>query len=168
MLIEPEKRVMSTCDELFEETLCLTESLVRAYSTLGNEQKALEVMEAWYRQEGFTVKRVPMEASVLQIDQVEPSPIPARYNVMGMLNPESKGPHLVYNGHLDVVPAEPESLWTRPPWEPWRDGGWLYGRGAGDMQAGIAAMAMAVQAVPQAGLAIDSPLTPQSSFGAAC
>ncbi len=46
MLTESERRVMSTCDALFEETLCLTESLVKAYSTLGNEQGALEVMEA--------------------------------------------------------------------------------------------------------------------------
>ncbi|WP_253443226.1 ArgE/DapE family deacylase [Halomonas sp. Y3] len=168
MLTESEKRVMSTCDELFEETLCLTESLVRAYSILGNEQEALDVMEAWYRQEGFTVKRVPMEASVLQVDQVGSSHCQARYNVMGLLNPESKGPHLVYNGHLDVVPAEPQSLWTRPPWEPWRDGGWLYGRGAGDMKAGIAAMAMAVKAVRQAGIAIDHPLTLQTVIEEEC
>ncbi|MDI5936423.1 ArgE/DapE family deacylase [Halomonas kalidii] len=168
MLTESERRVMSTCDALFEETLCLTESLVKAYSTLGNEQGALEVMEAWYLKEGFEVERVPMEASILEQVSAESPRNGSRYNVMGKLNAGLSGPHLVLNGHLDVVPAEPESLWTRPPWEPWRDGGWLYGRGAGDMKAGIAAMVMAVKAVRQAGIEISHPLTLQTVIEEEC
>ncbi len=168
MLSESERRVITICDELFEETLLLTESLVRAYSTLGNEQEALEVMEAWYRQEGLEVKRVPMQESVLAQHDSNPASIGSRYNVMGTLNAEAEGAHLVFNGHLDVVPAKPESLWTRPPWEPWRDGDWLYGRGAGDMKAGIAAMAMAVKAVRQAGLVIEHPLTLQTVIEEEC
>lgn len=168
MLTESERRVMSTCDALFEETLCLTESLVRAYSTLGNEQDAIEVMEAWFFQEEFHIKRVPMQASVLHETEKKSPSDHTRYNVMGCLNPASTGPHLVYNGHLDVVPAEPESLWKRPPWEPWRDAGWLYGRGAGDMKAGIAAMAMAVKAVRQAGIEINHPVTVQTVIEEEC
>jgi acetylornithine deacetylase len=168
MLTESERRVLSTCDALFEETLCLTESLVKAYSTLGKEQAALEVMEAWYREEGFQVERVPMAASVLQDAGSDSSQDDSRYNVMGQLNPGLGGPHLVFNGHLDVVPAEPESLWTRPPWEPWREDGWLYGRGAGDMKAGIAAMVMAVKAVRQAGIEIRHPLTLQTVIEEEC
>lgn len=168
MLSASERRVIEVCDELFEETLLLTESLVRAYSILGNEQEALEIMEAWYRQEGLEVKRVPMQESVL-VDPEKPSAsIDGRYNVMGMLNAASSGAHLVFNGHLDVVPARPETMWTRPPWEPWRDDDWLYGRGAGDMKAGIAAMAMAVKAVRQAGLAIEHPLTLQTVIEEEC
>lgn len=74
----------------------------------------------------------------------------------------------MFNGHLDVVPAEPVDMWTRPPWEPWQQDGWLYGRGAGDMKAGIAAMVMAVAAVRRAGVAIDFPLTLQTVIEEEC
>lgn len=74
----------------------------------------------------------------------------------------------MFNGHLDVVPAEPTDMWTRPPWEPWQKDGWLYGRGAGDMKAGIAAMVMAVEAVRQAGVEINFPLTLQTVIEEEC
>ncbi|MCE0733261.1 M20/M25/M40 family metallo-hydrolase, partial [Halomonas sp. G15] len=54
------------------------------------------------------------------------------------------------------------------PWEPWEQDGWLYGRGAGDMKAGIAAMVMAVAAVRRAGATIDFPLTLQTVIEEEC
>nr|WP_204251412.1 M20/M25/M40 family metallo-hydrolase [Exiguobacterium sp. N4-1P] len=95
-------------------------------------------------------------------------PSTGRYNVISDLNHGAPGPHLVFNGHLDVVPAEPVDMWTRPPWEPWQKDGWLYGRGAGDMKAGIAAMVMAVEAVRQAGVEINFPLTLQTVIEEEC
>ncbi|WP_231489530.1 ArgE/DapE family deacylase [Billgrantia saliphila] len=91
-----------------------------------------------------------------------------RYNLVARLNADAAGPHLVFNGHLDVVPAEPIDMWSRPPWEPWEKDGWLYGRGAGDMKAGIAAMIMAVHAVREAGVVIDFPLTLQTVIEEEC
>lgn len=167
MLTDREKRVMSSCEALFDETLELTESLVRAYSVLGKEQSAIEVIDAWYKQENFRVTHVPMMATVLS-DDGSCMGDGSRYNVIGTLNEGHPGPHLVFNGHLDVVPAEPDTLWTRPPWEPWRDGGWLYGRGAGDMKSGIAAMCMAVKAVQRAGIDIQHPLTLQTVIEEEC
>ncbi|MGQ7247175.1 ArgE/DapE family deacylase [Halomonas sp. V046] len=91
-----------------------------------------------------------------------------RCNLVSVLNGTSTRPHLVFNGHLDVVPAEPVSMWTRAPWDPYEKDGWLYGRGAGDMKAGIAAMVMAVAAMQRAGLAIDFPLTLQTVIEEEC
>ncbi len=45
---------------------------------------------------------------------------------------------LILNGHLDVVPAEGD--WKHPPFEGKIDDGYIFGRGACDMKAGLAAM----------------------------
>lgn len=51
------------------------------------------------------------------------------------------GPLLIFNGHLDVVPATGE--WIHPPFSAFTDGSFIYGRGSADMKAGLAAMIIA-------------------------
>ena len=55
------------------------------------------------------------------------------------------GPLFVFAGHTDVVPTGPESAWTSPPFEPSQRDGYLYGRGAADMKASLAAMVVATE-----------------------
>jgi succinyl-diaminopimelate desuccinylase len=55
------------------------------------------------------------------------------------------GPILVFAGHTDVVPTGPESAWQTPPFEPTVIEGVLYGRGAADMKASLAAMVVACE-----------------------
>ncbi|MBS9402450.1 ArgE/DapE family deacylase [Halomonas sp. TRM85114] len=171
MLQDSERRVLAQCDEVFDQTLDMTRDLVREYSVLGQERGVLEVMEGWFERLGLPVERVPLDdPSLAQNPHHAPVnwPLENRYNLVSALNPEADGPHLVFNGHLDVVPAEPTDTWTRPPWEPWQQDGWLYGRGAGDMKAGIAAMVMAVHAVRQAGVETRLPLTLQTVIEEEC
>ena len=171
MLDANEKRIVAACEALMDDTLALTRDLVRGYSVLGQEQGALDTMEAWLERLNLPATRVPLDVPGLA---EHPHWAPTawesagRYNLVSRLNPGASGPHLVFNGHLDVVPAEPTDMWTRPPWEPWEQDGWLYGRGAGDMKAGIAAMLMAVAAVRRAGVAIDFPLTLQTVIEEEC
>ncbi|MBD3895053.1 ArgE/DapE family deacylase [Halomonas sp. ML-15] len=171
MLSEQEQRVLAECDASFEETLALTETLVREYSVLGQEQGALSAMEQALTRLELPVERVAMDAPSL-LSHPQHAPVAwsgaGRYCLVSALNRDAPGRHLVFNGHLDVVPAEPIDTWTRPPWEPWRQDGWLYGRGAGDMKAGVAAMIMAVAAVRRAGVAIKTPLTLQTVIEEEC
>jgi succinyl-diaminopimelate desuccinylase len=51
--------------------------------------------------------------------------------------------HVVFAGHVDVVPPGPESLWRHPPFSAEIVDGVLFGRGAVDMKGGIAAMTVA-------------------------
>lgn len=57
----------------------------------------------------------------------------------------SEGPILVFAGHTDVVPTGPEANWKHPPFEPTVADGVLYGRGAADMKASLAAMVVACE-----------------------
>lgn len=54
-------------------------------------------------------------------------------------------PRLLLNAHLDTVPAGPG--WSRPPHEPHREGGRLYGLGAADTKGAIAAALCALDVV---------------------
>lgn len=49
-------------------------------------------------------------------------------------------PHLVLNGHLDTFPSEVGEPWTIPPYSGEIRNGKIYGRGAGDMKGGLAAL----------------------------
>ena len=55
----------------------------------------------------------------------------------------TKGPLVVFAGHIDVVPAGPLEDWLYPPFQPTEVGGFLYGRGSADMKSSLAAMVTA-------------------------
>ena len=55
------------------------------------------------------------------------------------------GPTLAFAGHTDVVPTGPLEHWRSDPFVPTHRDGQLYGRGAADMKASLAAMVVAVE-----------------------
>lgn len=50
---------------------------------------------------------------------------------------------LILNGHMDVVPPGDISKWDFPPYSGKRENGFIYGRGASDMKAGLAGIVVA-------------------------
>ncbi|WP_035776991.1 ArgE/DapE family deacylase, partial [Arthrobacter sp. H5] len=75
---------------------------------------------------------------------------------------------LILNGHVDVVPAGPEDTWSRSPWDASMIDGWMYGRGSGDMKAGLAANLFALDAVRAAGLTPQGRIHVQSVVEEEC
>ncbi len=75
----------------------------------------------------------------VEVREVEPG----RPNVVARIGRDDARTTLLFNGHLDVVPAG--DGWTRDPWGASIEGGRLYGRGSSDMKAGCAC-AMTVMA----------------------
>jgi len=63
---------------------------------------------------------------------------PGRPSLVAVLKGRHPGPTLVLNGHMDTVPVEDEALWSFPTHEGAVAEGYVYGRGACDMKAGLA------------------------------
>ena len=96
----------------------------------------------------------------IKIEELEPLPgfgqvdgdFSRARSVVGTHRPKSsRGRSLILQGHLDVVPARPLDMWHYPPFTPIIDGDWMYGRGAGDMKAGMVAGLFALDAIKSAG-----------------
>lgn len=68
-----------------------------------------------------------------------------RTNVVARAGGSEAKPPLCLTGHLDVVPLGSRA-WTKDPFAGESDGDRLYGRGASDMKAGVAAMLLAARA----------------------
>ena len=56
-----------------------------------------------------------------------------------------KRPLVCFAGHTDVVPTGPRDAWQSDPFTPTERDGYLYGRGAADMKASLAAFVTAIE-----------------------
>ena len=132
--------------------------LVEAPTLLGAEAPGQALMRAAFEDLGLAPVDVPLDPEALR---AHPGASPFSWDVGGKANVvagwEPVGPAdgrtLVLNGHIDVVSPEPAVMWSSPPFSARREGDWLYGRGAGDMKAGLAAMVGAVRGLRALGLA---------------
>jgi acetylornithine deacetylase len=76
-----------------------------------------------------------------------------RPNVVGTIRGRGGGRSLILNAHVDVVDPGPVEAWTHGPWSGAVAGGKLYGRGAVDDKAGLAAMLFAARCLRALGIA---------------
>jgi succinyl-diaminopimelate desuccinylase len=68
---------------------------------------------------------------------------PGRPNVIATIDGGQPGPTLMFEGHLDVVTEGDPDEWTHDPFGAELSAGRIWGRGAADMKAGVAAMLFA-------------------------
>jgi acetylornithine deacetylase len=71
------------------------------------------------------------------------------------------GRSLILNGHYDVVPVGRMESWRYEPFAAVLEKGRIYGRGACDMKAGIAAMITALRCIREAGVRLRGEVTLQ-------
>jgi acetylornithine deacetylase len=162
-LTNKEQQLIAATEKLEADIIDFARRLVAEPSTLGNEMSALQVMAAELEKLGFETRQVPIDPATLA-EHPGFAPVPWGYedrcNVVGIRPSGAEGGRsLMFNGHLDVVDPGESTFWQRDPFVPEIRGGWLYGRGAGDMKAGVAAMTYAVKAVENAGFALRAPVT---------
>lgn len=120
----------------------MTRDLVRCASVTPVEGGALALIEGWLKPYGFEVHRPVFS---------EPG-TPDVENLYARIGREA--PVLMFAGHTDVVPVGDEAAWTRPPFGGEIADGALWGRGACDMKAGVAAALAAVLDHLDAGRAV--------------
>ena len=150
--------------------------LVQAPTLLGSEQAGQEIMRAAFADLGLEPHSVPLDPEALR-SHAGASPfswdIDGKGNVVAEWAPAhpdraGDGRSLILNGHIDVVPPGPTDMWSSPPFVARRDGDWLYGRGAGDMKAGLAAIVGAVRGLRGLGLEPLAPVELQSVVEEEC
>lgn len=150
-----EADIIAAVDDGFGEQIEFTRELIRHPSLRGREHTAQEMVHEAMRQRGYSVERWAIDVEEIR-DHPGFSPVAVDYqnaiNVVATHRPpETLGRSLILNGHIDVVPEGPLDMWSRPPFDPHLDGDWLYGRGAGDMKAGIGANIFALDALRRIG-----------------
>lgn len=74
-----------------------------------------------------------------------------RPNVIIQLRGSTPGPHLIFEGHTDVVSEGSRDLWDFDPYSGDIVDGRLLGRGSADMKGGLAAMLFAARALQLSG-----------------
>ena len=115
-------------------TLSLLEQLIACRSLTPHDAGCQAVMARRLQPLGFdcqTLEFGPPEGRVTNLWAVRAGAEP--------------GPTLAFAGHTDVVPTGPLEQWRSDPFVPTHRDGQLYGRGAADMKASLAAMVVAVE-----------------------
>ncbi|MBS0520759.1 MAG: ArgE/DapE family deacylase [Proteobacteria bacterium] len=144
-------KIMDEVDRRFDEQTKVLADLVKIPSTRFREAPAQDMMARLYKEDGLSVDRWQ-----IKIDDLKHLPgysphsqdYDDAWNVVGAWRPSSPKKHsLILNGHIDVVPEGPHEMWSRHPFEPAIKDGWMHGRGAGDMKAGIILNLFAMRAL---------------------
>lgn len=95
----------------------------------GDTRSASALIKELLEQEGLSCREI-------KANEIMP-------NLISSINTGKPGRHLMFNGHLDVMPAGNEPGWTDSPWSGKIADGKVWGRGTSDMKAGVAAMLFA-------------------------
>lgn len=160
------QKILDAVDQGFDKQVAFTQDLVRFPTVRGQEHTCQDFIYDAMRDRGLA-----MDRWAIDVDDIENhdgfSPVTVDYsnaiNVVGTHRPrEQTGRSLILNGHVDVVPVGPLDMWSKSPYEPWIDGDWLYGRGSGDMKAGLAANIHALDALRLIGYQPAAPVYLQS------
>jgi acetylornithine deacetylase/succinyl-diaminopimelate desuccinylase family protein len=107
----------------------------------GNEKRIALFLKPILSKMGFRVKTV-----------LSPK---GRWNIIAERSWGKGGRRLIFNGHLDVVPAGDPSQWQYPPYQGKLKKGRIYGRGASDMKSGIASFLQAISMIDRSKIHLD-------------
>jgi succinyl-diaminopimelate desuccinylase len=115
------------------DTLRLTEQLIAQASVTPADADCQQILAQRLTAIGFACEHLPFGPDGWQVSNLWARRAGA----------DTAGPLLVFAGHTDVVPTGPLAQWTSDPFVPTHRDGRLFGRGASDMKASLAAFVVA-------------------------
>jgi len=146
-MTDPRSRVLRAVEALADEMVGFTADLIR----IPTVNPPGELYEDAARLLGERLGGCGFEVEYHAAEgRPEHTPTHPRVNVVGTRRGSGPGPVVHLNGHLDVVPAG--EGWTVDPFGGVVKDGRVWGRGACDMKAGIAAAVYAAEALRRAGV----------------
>ncbi|MCZ7686709.1 MAG: M20/M25/M40 family metallo-hydrolase [Sandaracinaceae bacterium] len=127
------------------EAIALFKALLRIDTTNppGNERAAADYLAGVLAKEGIEHRIFERE--------------PGRASLVARLRGNGKEAPLLLNGHLDVVPVDPD-FWTHPPFEAVEADGCIWGRGAIDMKNMVTMGLVTLLLAKRTGLALERDL----------
>jgi acetylornithine deacetylase len=146
-----EQRVLDHVD--VDALVELTSSLVAVPSVSARETAGQRLVAARLEAVGMDVETFDVDVAALSRHPRYSAEFErdAMLGVVGRAG-GGRGPTLLVDGHVDVVPPGIDDDWTTPAFAPAVRDGLLYGRGACDMKGGLAAAIHAVEAIRAAGV----------------
>jgi acetylornithine deacetylase len=121
---------------------------------VGGEGRVSQLVAEVYRQMDAEVDVFGVEAG--------------RENAVGVIRGAGGGRSLIYNGHVDVVPAGRVENWRHDPFSGRIEDGRIWGRGSTDMKAGVLAQAFAARALVRSGARLCGDLILEAVVGEEC
>jgi succinyl-diaminopimelate desuccinylase len=116
------------------DPISLAQDLIRRPSVTPADAGAMDVLQRALERIGFVCRR-------MRFGEIE--------NLYARRG--TQAPNLCFAGHTDVVPVGDAAAWTHDPFDAPIHNGVLYGRGAADMKAAIAAFVSAASGIDAAG-----------------
>lgn len=117
---------MKLREERKKEVLDFCKKLIAARSCSGEEQEVAEELAQYMKNHFF---------DEVMVDKYG--------NVIGKIVGNRPGKRVLFDGHMDTVPAENPEAWTHDPFTPVVEDGKLYGRGTSDMKGAVSAFVSA-------------------------
>ncbi len=113
---------MKLTEKRKEEVLALCKKLISIRSYSGEEKGVADALKDFMKEKKF--------------DQITTD----KYgNVIGQIKGTKPGRKVLFDGHMDTVPADNKEVWNHDPFVPVIEDGKLYGRGTSDMKGAVAA-----------------------------
>jgi succinyl-diaminopimelate desuccinylase len=142
--------VLAQVDALADEAVAFTSDLIR----IPTVNPPGELYGDCARRIGATLEACGFEVEYHPaLGRPEHTPAHPRINVVGTQRGRDAHPLVHLNGHFDVVPAG--NGWTVDPFGGEVRDGRIWGRGACDMKAGLAAAVFAAEAIRRADIALN-------------
>jgi len=153
------ERLRAAIDDNFNDQVAFLQKMVQFRSLRGEEEPLQQWIAAQFEKRGYKVDQFSLaDVNLMSHPKAAPMdtiPLEGSRQVVATIDEGGKGRSLILQGHVDVVPEGPGDLWGDAPYDAVVRDGWMIGRGAQDMKAGVSAMIFALDAIKKAGFAPD-------------